>query len=77
MRLSHQKTGTLTGTYLDATGTDPDEVIEKLEEKIGGPTWTRTRCGQKVRSTQRLRDFLSFGYDVQLRCKNPLPLNVP
>ena len=47
MRLSHQKTGTLTGTYLDATGTDPDEVIEKLEEKIGGPTWTRPAAGKK------------------------------
>jgi hypothetical protein len=38
-----QKTGTLTGTHLDATGTDPDEVVENFEEEVGGPTWTRTR----------------------------------
>jgi len=43
MRLSHQKTGTLTGTHLDAEGTNSNEVVEILEEEIGGPTWTRTR----------------------------------
>ena len=42
-RLLGGKTETFTETHVEATGTDPDEVVENYEEEVGGPTWTRTR----------------------------------
>jgi Phage integrase family len=42
-RLSRGKTETFTETHVEATGTDPDEVVENYEKEVGGPTWTRTR----------------------------------
>ena len=42
-RLSGRKPETFTETLVNATGTNPDEVVETSEERIGGPTWTRTR----------------------------------
>ena len=42
-RLLRAKTETFPETQVEATGTDPDEVVENYEEEVGGPTWTRTR----------------------------------
>ena len=42
-RLLGVKTETFTETHTEATGTDPDEVVENFEEEVGGPTWIRTR----------------------------------
>ena len=42
-RLSGRKPETFTETLENATGTNPEEVLETLKERIGGPTWTRTR----------------------------------
>ena len=37
------KTETFPENQLEATGFDPDKVVENFEEEVGGPTWTRTR----------------------------------
>ena len=47
LRLSGQKHGATTGNQVEATGTDPDEVVENYEEEVGGPTWIRTTPDKK------------------------------
>ena len=42
-RLVGAKTETFPGTQVEARGPDRNEVIEKFEKDIGGPTWIRTR----------------------------------
>ena len=37
------KPETFTEILVKATGNDPYEVLEDIEEIVGGPTWTRTR----------------------------------
>ena len=43
------ESGTFPITLDAAKGTDPDEIVENLEEKVGGLTWIRTRTGKKSR----------------------------
>ena len=43
MMRSKAETETLGETLEDISGTDETEAVEDTREKVGGPTWIRTR----------------------------------
>jgi hypothetical protein len=47
-------------------GTGSNEVLEKYEEEIGGPTWIRTRTKEKNAQTSKHERYLSFFIEEQI-----------
>ena len=43
MIVTRTETETLGETMEEGTGVDASEAAEKIREKVGGPTWIRTR----------------------------------
>src|SRR4030095_8353574 len=46
-RLVGARTETLGETVEEKTGRRETQAVERIRDKVGGPTWTRTRAGRK------------------------------
>ena len=58
-RLVGARTETL-GETVEKTGRRETQAVERIREKVGGPTWTRTRAGRKPDPATKPERFLSF-----------------
>jgi hypothetical protein len=58
------ETETLGETIEGRAGRDHSEPTEKLREKVGGPTWIRTRTGRKRAPVSKHTQFLNFFAEV-------------
>ena len=65
-RLIGAKTETFSETQVEPVGTGSNEVLEKYEEEIGGPTWIRTRTKEKNAQTSNHECCLSFFIEEQV-----------